>query len=83
MTSKSNTPDDASGLIYTDREKQLLVYDALPVEFCRLIDSLPENPDAREVQQVIDRWGSANALVLIVQHWRGKYPGWEPPEAGK
>ena len=73
----SNTPPSPD-MVFSDRDEQLLAYDALPAEFRRLIDSLPENPDAREVQAVITRWGAPNALVLIVQHWRARYPGWEP-----
>lgn len=77
--SDSNTTGPTSELVFTDRDEQLLAYDGLPKAFRALIDSLPENPDAREFVQVIERWGEANALILITQALRGRYPGWEPP----
>lgn len=82
MTSGNVVSDSSIVVVRADRAEQMRLYDSLPLRWRRLIDDLPVPQDLREVVAVLARFGEVVGYGLIVETYKGQYPGWTPSGEG-
>lgn len=79
---RANVPSGQGFVV--DRAAELSAYDALPERWRRLVDSLPIPQGMASIEDYRAKLGDDAAYDRIVEVFRARYPGWEPPaEAGQ